>query len=102
MNPKQLSEVEIVFPTNVTDLMPGHDEIPRDFFFGKNPYNEFISTWFYLGFNKNKQGIRPREGIDHQAAFGHIAAILRSFEPGHNYKIAAAAYLMSQWFELED
>jgi len=41
----------------------------------------------------------PNDGIDQNKALRHIKAILGSFEPKHEHKEAAAAYLLSLWFK---
>jgi len=40
-----------------------------------------------------------KEGIDVNMALRHLHAIQGSFEPKHEYKEAAVAYLASLWFE---
>jgi len=39
-----------------------------------------------------------RPDIDPTLAIRHITAILRSFEPKHEHKIAATAFLLARWF----
>jgi len=42
--------------------------------------------------------LEPKEGIDPYKSGRHIMAIMRSYAPKHEHKIAACAYLMSRFF----
>lgn len=53
---------------------------------------------FYRGLS-NKTEFHGKEGIDGKAALLHVREILQSFEPQHEHKTAACAYLMSLWFD---
>jgi hypothetical protein len=46
-----------------------------------------------------KYEIKPKEGVDVDKALRHIQAIMRSYQPKHEHKEAAVAYLLSQWFD---
>jgi hypothetical protein len=99
--PNRISKAQQVFAANVVDtLMPPMAEIPDDFQQGRTPWNEFISTLFFRGsaraFEDWELTINP--DVDGQLAFTHISTILRSFEPKHEHKEAAAAWLASRWF----
>ena len=98
-SPQDVDDVVLAFPANVSHLMPPWDEIPdefrRDWQDGK--WQNFVGDWFYRGL-QNPQ-FYPTRGIDAEKAYRHVSAILRSFEPKHEHKIAACAYLCSLWFE---
>jgi hypothetical protein len=96
--PQEISDSEMAFPANVSHLMPKWEEIP-DLFKEHDGtiWNNIFNKWFYSGL-KNMNTI-PKDGIDSNKALRHIKAIMGSFEPKHEHKEAAVAYLMSQWFE---
>lgn len=94
--PQAVSPVEMVFPARVAHLMPEYDDIPEEFRRGRSPWNDLQATWFFEGIADAE--FYPAEGIDTQAAFTHAKAIQGSFEPKHEHKEAAVAYLLSRWF----
>jgi hypothetical protein len=42
---------------------------------------------------------RGKDGINRKDALLHAITVLTSFEPKHEHKIAAVAYLMFLWFK---
>ena len=101
--PQPISDVELAFPAHVLDMMPKMEEMPE-------PYNDVNKMWgsrnkwvalfedmFYSGLKGLK--LAPKEGIDANLAWRHLRAIAGSFEPKHEHKTAAFAYLASEWFE---
>jgi len=64
-----------------------------------NPYVKFQTTWFFKGLTSEDMPT-AREGIDLNEAMLHLSAIQRSFEPQHEHKQAAVAYLASLWLIL--
>jgi hypothetical protein len=63
------------------------------------PYgsNRLVSDRFFLGLKDVK--LIPKEGIDPDAAWRHVSTIIGSWEPKHEHKEAAAAWLLARWFE---
>lgn len=99
MMPAAIDNVTMAFPTDVVgQLMPPMSEIPEKFrvFFSREPWTMLASKWFFSGLKGAE--FTPAEGIDEKLALRHLIAILRSFEPKHEHKQAAVAYLLSQWF----
>lgn len=45
--------------------------------------------------------LKPRDGVDRDMALRALQACLCSFEPKHEHKLAGAAMLLEEWFELE-
>ena len=86
------------YAPNVEQLMPPAEDIPDEFGNDSHIWVEFVREWFYSGLNKDLV-LYPVETIDPDLAFKHVAHILSSWEPKHEYKMAACAYLMSLWFE---
>lgn len=78
--------------------MPKYETLPDDFKKRSgNAYVDFVSRWFSCGVKGNE--FKPRPGVDKGKAIIALRAIMASFEPKHEHKIAGVAYLMSQWFE---
>ncbi len=92
-------QTDIDFCTDVVGkLMPPYAEIPADFKRSWNPYVRLSATWFFKGLDANVLKTKP--GIDRRAALAHLSAIQGSWEPQHEHKEAAVAYLMSLWFDI--
>src|SRR5258707_7634560 len=91
--PQEIDEITMAFPANVMHLMPPYDDIPEY----DSKWEKLVSDWFFAGVRDLK--LTPKEGIDQTKAFRHIKAILGSFEPKHEHKEAACAYLLSLWFD---
>lgn len=97
MKPQEVSDVDVAFPSDVRSLMPKMEEIPEDFHRGHTPWNGVFGDWFYGGAKEVK--LVPKEGINALTALRHVKTVMNSFEPKHEHKEAAVAYLLSQWFE---
>jgi hypothetical protein len=91
-----LTALDVVFPAGVHHLMPSMESIPEEFH-SRSSWNKLISEWFFRGLNNIS--VVPAEGIDENNALRHVKCIMGSFEPKHEHKEAACAYLMSQWFK---
>ena len=83
--------------------MPKMAEIPEEvnMYSGRAPELKVVQTWFFSGLGEDVERLKPRKGIDKNDALRAIAAIMRSWEPKHEHKTAACAYLMREWFELQ-
>jgi hypothetical protein len=80
------------------DFIPSKKDIPEEFREWRGTqWNEVASTWFYSGLDGYT--FKMKKGIDETIAMKHLQIILRSWTPKHEHKIAAVAYLMSEWFE---
>lgn len=98
--PQEISPVQRAFPAGVVGtLMPPMDTIPPEFQGGGTEWNRLVSHWFFFGSPFEKWNIGVRKGVDPEKALTHISTILRSFEPKHEHKEAAAAWLMSRWYD---
>jgi len=98
--PQPVDNVRLAFPASVTDLMPDYNAIPEDFRRGRGgarPWIKFQQQWFFKGLKG--VDIRAKDGIDRAAALRHLSTIQGSFEPQHEHKEAAVAYLASLWLE---
>ena len=97
--PKDVGNLEMAFGGDMGKLLPSMKDIPAEFYmFGTAKECEIISEWFFEGLPKETKFI-PKNGIDEKIALRHIIAILKSWEPKHEHKMAACAYLLNLWFE---
>lgn len=101
MLPQEVSDTEIAFGGDIEKLLPNMDDIPQEFHDafhnGNNKWVRFVSDIFY-GQNGEKWEIDTKDDIDVHLAARHIMAILHSFQPKHEHKIAGCAYLLSQFY----
>jgi len=86
------------FDVPIKDILPKRSDVPEEFFDHYNKWHNFVSDMFFAG------GKLPpvKEGVDLAQAARHMKAVLSSWEPEHNHKIAGVAYLASQWFILDE
>lgn len=96
--PSPVTALDLAFPANVMHLMPEWADIPQECKQWSYPFAKIASMWFFEGLPKGFS-MKPRDRIDPTQAMRHLRCILGSFEPKHEHKIAAVAYLMSLWFE---
>ena len=94
--PQAVDDVLLAFPATLGTLLPPIESIPVDY-----PYSQewlrFQQKWF-AGTLPPDTEMEPADGIDATAAGRHLTAIQRSFEPKHEHKIVAVAWLASRWF----
>jgi hypothetical protein len=84
-----------------TDFVPPSKGIPQEFRIGSDHAAvRFVEQWFFEG--ADAQRLKERPGVDRVAALGALRAVMVSFDLDHNHKIAGAAYLLDQWFEVTD
>lgn len=99
--PQDIDDATRAFPANVRHLYPDGADIPDDYMYrgsGSNPWVRLIMTMFYHGLPAGTQ-FHPKKGIDAEKAYRHIHAMMRTFETPHEFKMAACAYLLDEWFE---
>ena len=99
-DPVDISDVQLVFPANISHLMPPAEDIPQEFlnWNTRSEWQKIFSGWMFNGLNEDTEFI-PQDDIDPKMAFRHLKTIMGSFEPKHEYKEATCAYLMSLWFK---
>jgi hypothetical protein len=95
--PIEVSDVELAFGGRMEKLLPEYNEIPQEFKNGNTKWNKVVTDWFYGGL-KNCRWM-PKKGVDTAKAVRHIGAIMGSFEPSHEHKMAGCAYLLSSFFK---
>lgn len=97
--PSEISPLQLAFPAGVANLMPPRDACERELAelpSKGRPWREFQQKWFFHGLTGAE--FVMQDGIDKTTALRHLAAIQGSFEPKHEHKEAAVAYLASRWF----
>ena len=86
-------------PANVYDIMPARADIPEKFgHCSSNEWCKWQSQWFFSGLKDNEIPV-CKKGIDTNTAISHLAMIQRSWQPKHEHKQEAIAYLASLWFK---
>ena len=96
---KEATGADIAFgPRSVKEWMPKPTDIPKQFYdFNGTKWNKLVSEWFFCGLTSLE--LTPKEGVDKKKALAHVRTIMVSFEPKHEDKEAACAFLLSEWFE---
>ncbi len=96
--PQEIDDIQMAFPAGIMHLMPKMEDIPEEFRAGGHTkWNRFFNDMFFSRIEDLE--FDGKEGIDAETAWRHIRCISGSFEPKHEHKEAAVAYLMSLWFE---
>jgi hypothetical protein len=95
--PVDVTDLDIAFGGRAMELLPDVKDIPEEYWDDNNKWCRLINRLFYGPVEGVE--IASREGIDVHKAGRHIMAILRSFAPEHEHKIAGCAYLASMFFE---
>ena len=82
--------------------LPAIIDIPEEFDMhdGDSKWIAVVETWHKQGLTPEViKTLTPKPGVDTTEALMAVSAILRSWMPQHEHKIAGCAYLMSEWFE---
>lgn len=90
------------------DHMPKYETVPEEFkSHHGNPFCDAVSSWFFSGAKREGRSLivdgktfTAKDGVDADKALRAIRAVLGSFEPKHEHKEAACAYMLSEWFDL--
>lgn len=105
--PVEISDVSLAFPADALDYMPAWADIPEDFksyTAAANDWQEFAHTWFRYGIGSEYTGflcteVGDDERLDGETVTRQISAILGSYAPKHEHKMASVAYLLSLWID---
>lgn len=99
--PHQVDDVLLAFPGDVRDLMPAMESIPEEFRDrnSRSSWNLFVRDWFFSSNHLAVWDLHERDGVDGNAAYRHLSVVIRSFQPKHEHKEAAVAWLLSRWFD---
>ena len=93
---QDVTDADVAFPARVAHLMPAYADIPKEFKVDSTKWNQLVTDWFFSGLTN--LALTPKDGVDKTKALRHLKCILGSFEPKHEHKEAAVAYLLSEWF----
>jgi hypothetical protein len=96
--PQRVSDETMAFPERVMHLLPPHDAIPTDYV-GREYFQRLQTRWFNVGL-VDAEIPEVREGFNRNECLRHLSVLQRSFEPPHEHKCAAVAWLMSLWFKV--
>lgn len=101
-----MSPVDVAFG-NIGHL-PRWSEIPATFREERGPFCQAVQRWFFSGAKREGQRLIvgthafiAKEGVKASKAVMALQAVLVSFEPKHEHKIAGCGFLLSEWFDLE-
>jgi len=81
-----------------TPTMPSYDEIPKEFKgWNQKKWNRLFNDMFFSGIKIIE--FIPKSNIGAEDAWAHLRLWASSFEPKHEHKEAAFAYMASVWFD---
>lgn len=97
--PMPVNDAEMVFGGGMDRLLPPMSEIPEEFVDSntRTKWVGFARDWFFRGIATD--GLKFKDGIDPNKAMRHLQTIQGSFQPKHEHKEAAVAYLASLWLD---
>jgi hypothetical protein len=96
MEPQEVSLIDATLPGNIRRLMPP-DTVER--YLAKQYSRDWAAvaqSWFFNRLDIERLSAKP--GIDKLKAVRHLETIIDSFEPKYEYKVAAVAILLEEWF----
>jgi hypothetical protein len=94
--PSDITKVDVAFPARATEWAPAEEDIPKEFWDG-NEWTEIVESWFRNGLPKGVE-FYPYEGIVAEDAFKAVQTTIGCFAFSHEYKVAAAGYMLASWF----
>lgn len=94
--PQPISDAQLAFPASLGSLLPPTAVIPDDYPY-RDDWLDFQRDWFYGQLPEDCE-MHPAPGIDAHIAGRHLEALQRSFQPKHEHKEVAVAWLSSRWF----
>ena len=99
----KVRDVDLAFGSTV--WLPVPEVIPKEFWH-ENQYSRFMDGWFFDGLTeKSLKNIILSDSLSSEEAgerVKQIMAILESWAPKHEHKIAGCAFLLSQFCTLKN
>jgi len=96
----EVTDADIAFG-NCEDFLPPMAKIPEEFHIrggaGHTSQNKLFNDWFFSGISGLK--VVPRSGVDALKALRMIRCMMGSFNPKHEHKEAAVAFMLHEFFE---
>ena len=98
MMPAETSEAEVCFGS---DNIPSISDVPEPFKtdWHRNEWCRVAMKFFYKGGNVGEWV--SVDGVNKATALAHFSAVLGSFEPKHEHKMAICGWMLSMWFTRE-
>jgi hypothetical protein len=98
MMPAATTRLEVAFGS---DNIPKRCDVPEPFRseYNRNEWCEVAKKLFFRG--GDISGWVAVDGVDRAAAIDHFRAVLGSFEPSHERKMAVCGWFLSMWFTRE-
>lgn len=90
--------LDCAFGARLADY-PAYESIPEEFRRGHSKANDVVGTLFFRGGQLSDFGLSLKAGIDPRAFHSALKAMLGSFDPKHEHKKAACAWLVSEYTE---
>lgn len=78
--------------------IPEHEEIPGDFFDWDNPWNRWVSGFFYDGCALKNWKFETSVDAPCGEVVGVVRKVLIKRDIEHGYKIALAGWCLASWF----
>lgn len=94
--PVPVEDVDVAFPAHAMDVMPPMRDIPQKYL-RNHPYHLLLHAWMFTGLDE-KVEFHMQPGVDGATAYRHLSVIVGSYQPKHEHKMAAFAFLCAQWF----
>jgi len=92
--PKPVSDLDVMMgATSVAEILPAAAEFQP---FYKSKFADVVTGLFFNGGSTREW--EAKDGVDRDQALRHFKAVLKSFTPSHEVKIAACAFMLSEWF----
>lgn len=105
--PEKLTRADVAFGN--IDHMPRYSTLPEEFQRERSPFCDAVQHWFFSGAKGHTNGIEidgvpytAKPGVNAAQALAAIKAVLGSFEPKHEHKIAACGFMLSEWFDRQE
>jgi hypothetical protein len=96
--PKAVDDVFLAFPAQVIGtLIPPWNDIPDEFKNFSSGHEELASYACFHPVEFRQEALT--DGVSAKLATRHLSAVARSFEPKHEHKEAAIAFLISLWLK---
>lgn len=97
--PHEVDQVTLAFPARLGVLLPDYDLLPDNYRSLDAWGCDRAEAWMFGMLKEYGEIGVAKPGIDFNLAIRHLTAILHSFEPKHEHKIAGAGYLIEKWFD---
>lgn len=95
---RKFDGLDAAFGARMSDY-PKYDDIPKQFRDGYTPHNKAVSALFFKGGKLADHGLKLKSSVDSSEFYGTLKSLLCSFDPPHEHKDAACAWLLAECTE---